>query len=105
MNFFSVYPAAKGFTSKTTKLDPEDQSHEEDMNPQRRDVLALLVQNQNDLMMQIHQMLARRRRRRRKRQRTVWVRDWINRRREHGLYDRLMVELRNEDTDECATHQ
>jgi len=71
----------------------EDQAPEEDMNPQRRDVLALLLQNQNDQMRQIHQMLARRRRR----QRNVWVRDWINRRPEQGLYDRLMVELRNED--------
>lgn len=74
----------------------EDQAPEEDINPQRRDVLALLVQNQNDQMMQIHQMLARRRRRGR-RQRNVWVRDWITRRPEQGLYDRLMVELRNED--------
>ena len=29
--------------------------------------------------------------------RNIWVRDWIGRRPELGLYDRLMVELRNED--------
>ena len=29
--------------------------------------------------------------------RNIWVRDWIARRRQLGLYDRLMVELRNED--------
>ena len=68
------------------------------MNPQRRDVILLLFQNQNDQLLQIHEMLARRRRRRRGRQaRNVWVRDWISRRPEQGLYDRLMVELRNED--------
>ena len=27
----------------------------------------------------------------------MWVRQWILRRPEHGLYDKLMVELRNED--------
>ena len=30
--------------------------------------------------------------------RKIWVRNWISRRPELGLYDRLMVELRNEDT-------
>lgn len=29
--------------------------------------------------------------------RNIWLRDWIGRRPELGLYDRLMVELRNED--------
>ena len=45
-------------------------------------------------------MLARRRaemRERRRRRRQWWVRPWILRRPELGLYDRLMVELRNED--------
>ena len=71
---------------------------ESSMNPQWRDVILLLFQNQNDQLLQIHEMLARRRRRRRGRQaRNVWVRDWISRRPEQGLYDRLMVELRNED--------
>jgi len=45
--------------------------------------------------------LERRRRRRmernRRRRGRVWVRPWIGRRMELGLYDRLMVELRNED--------
>ena len=48
---------------------------ESSMNPQRRDVILLLFQNQNDQLLQIHEMLARRRRRRRGRQaRNVWVR-------------------------------
>ena len=38
-----------------------------------------------------------RRRRRRRRQGRLWVRDWIRRRPELGLYHRLLVELRNED--------
>ena len=69
------------------------------MNPQRRDVLVFLLQNQNDQLLQVHEMLARRRRRQRRRQaRNVWVRNWICRRPQQSLYDRLMVELRNEDT-------
>jgi hypothetical protein len=68
------------------------------MNPQRRDAMVFLLQNQNAQMVQLHQMLARRRRRRRRQQiRAVWTRNWISRRPEQGLYDRLMVELRNED--------
>jgi hypothetical protein len=68
------------------------------MNPQRRDVLVFLHQNQNDQLLHVHEMLARRRRRRRRRQvRNIWVREWILRRPEQGLYDQLMVELRNED--------
>ena len=35
--------------------------------------------------------------RRRRVERSIWVRDWIARRPQLGLYDRLMVELRNED--------
>jgi hypothetical protein len=37
------------------------------------------------------------RRRRRRRRRRVWVRPWISRRLDFGLYDQLLVELRNED--------
>ena len=49
-------------------------------------------------MVHLQQLMARRRRRRRRRQaRQMWVRPWIGRRVEIGLYDRLMVELRNED--------
>jgi hypothetical protein len=40
------------------------------MNPQRRDVLVFLLQNQNDQLLHVHEMLARRRRRRR---RNIWV--------------------------------
>ena len=67
------------------------------MNPQRRDVLVFLLQQHNNQLLQLQQLLNRRRRRRRKRQRSVWARPWIGRRVEQGLYDRLMVELRNED--------
>ncbi len=39
----------------------------------------------------------RRNRRGRRRRRSVWVRPWITRRLDFGLYDQLLVELRNED--------
>lgn len=69
------------------------------MDPQRRDVAVFLLQQHNNQLIQLHAILNRRRRRRRERRRIgrVWVRPWIGRRMELGLYDRLMVELRNED--------
>ena len=61
-------------------------------------MVMLLQQHQNNLLHVQHIMDARRRRRRRQRQvRVIWVREWISRRPQLGLYDRLMVELRNED--------
>ena len=51
-----------------------------------------------DLMNMYIGVLRRNRRRRRRRQRRVeWVRPWIARRPDLGVYDRLMVELRAED--------
>lgn len=59
-----------------------------------------VLQHEHDLinlaLHQIQENRIRRRRRRRKR-REVWVRPWIGRRRQFGLYDQLMVELRIED--------
>jgi hypothetical protein len=66
------------------------------MNPQGRDAMVLVLQQNNNLL-RMHQLLQQRRRRRRQRPRQMWVRPWIQRRFELGIYDRLMVELRNED--------
>ena len=41
--------------------------------------------------------VARHRRRMRRMRRAIWVKPWIGRRHQFGLYDQLMVELRNED--------
>jgi DDE superfamily endonuclease len=59
-------------------------------------LIMLLHQHQNQLL-QVQQVLNARRRVRRRRRRAMWVRQWIIRRPQLGLYDRLMVELRNED--------
>lgn len=59
-------------------------------------LIMLLHQHQNQLL-QVQQVLNARRRVRRRRRRAIWVRQWIIRRPQLGLYDRLMVELRNED--------
>ena len=67
------------------------------MDPQRLHILALMMHNQNAQVVQLHRILAVRRRRRRRQRRRFWVRLWILRRPELGLYHRLMVELRNED--------
>lgn len=68
------------------------------MDDQRVHMIAALIQQQNHNLFRLYQLLDRRRRRRRRRRpRAVWVRGWIVRRKEFGLYDQLMVELRNED--------
>ena len=63
--------------------------------------LVLLAQVQARQVQHVHQLLEWRRRRRRERQRaeprTVWLRQWIGRREEQGLYHKLLVELRQED--------
>ncbi|XP_050697643.1 putative nuclease HARBI1 [Eriocheir sinensis] len=67
----------------------------------RSDLVCMLMQQHMNLQYQVHQHLSERRRRRRQQKRRVvrniWVREWIARRPLLGLYDRLMVELRNED--------
>ena len=66
---------------------------------QRMEVAVAVFQHQLDLIqlyVQYYEQHIRRRRRRRRR-RQFWVRPWIGRRVEFGMYDQLMVELRNED--------
>ncbi|XP_047490323.1 protein ALP1-like [Penaeus chinensis] len=64
------------------------------MDAERLGMIGALVQQQNQNLLRLQQTVDRRRRRR---DRVVWVRQWILRRPEHGLYEKLMVELRNED--------
>ena len=66
------------------------------MDPQRRGIVAAIQQHNNQLF-QVQQLLQRWRRRRRRNQRAIHVRDWIGRRLDLGMYNKLMVELRNED--------
>ena len=65
------------------------------MGAERLAMIGALVQQQNQNLLRLQQAVDRRRRERR-RNRVVWVRQWILRRPEHGLYDKLMVELRND---------
>jgi hypothetical protein len=59
---------------------------------------VVVLQHQYDIIeLTLHQIRDNRMRRRRQRRRRVWVRPWIGRRRLFGLYDQLLVELRNED--------
>lgn len=67
------------------------------MDAERLGMIGALVQQQNQNLLRLQQTVDRRRRERRRRDRVVWVRQWILRRPEHGLYEKLMVELRNED--------
>ena len=48
-------------------------------------------------MYQYFKLIRTRKQMKKRRAHRVWVRQWIARRTDHGLYDRLMVELRNED--------
>lgn len=66
------------------------------MDPVRRR-LIIGIQQHNNQLVQVQQLIQSRRRRQRRRPRAVWVRPWIGRRLELGLYTQLMVELRNED--------
>lgn len=70
----------------------------EDPERLRRQYLLAVLQHQNDVFQLVILKLRRDRRRGRRRRRTSWVRPWIGRRRQFGMYDQLMVELRNEDS-------
>jgi hypothetical protein len=71
----------------------------EDPERLRREYEVAVLQHQQDLvefaLYQVRHVRARRRRGQRRRRQ--WVRPWIGRRQQFGLYDQLMVELRNED--------
>ena len=62
------------------------------------DWLRMQYEHQQDLVeLALHQVDVIRRRRKRRGHRRFWVRPWIGRRRQFGLYDQLLVELRNEE--------
>ena len=66
-------------------------------NDERNELIAVL-QHHNDLMnLELYYLQQRIERRRRRQIRRFWTRNWIGRRVQFGLYDQLMVELRNED--------
>jgi hypothetical protein len=58
---------------------------------------AVLQHQQNVNQLAVLQLRAYRRRRRREQRRRMWTRKWIARRPQFGMYDQLLVELRNED--------
>ncbi len=55
------------------------------------------IQNAQDDLLLNQVAVAARRRRRRRRNRVVWVRNWLQRRPLYGQYEKLMVELQDED--------
>ena len=59
--------------------------------------IAVLRHQQNLVELALRQVDVIRRRRKRRGHRRFWVRPWIGRRRQFGLYDQLLVELLNED--------
>ena len=66
----------------------------------RRDYIVAMLRHQHnliDLTLHMLRINRNRRHRRNQRRRRSWVREWIGRRRKFGIYDQLMVELRNED--------
>ena len=56
-----------------------------------------VLQHQLDLLQLAIYYLKKKRKRKQRKRRVCWVKSWIGRRRQFGLYDQLMVELRNED--------
>jgi hypothetical protein len=71
----------------------------EDAGRLRRQYAIAVLQHQQDLIeLALYQVRRQRLRRRRgQRRRRHWVRPWIGRRHQFGMYDQLIVELRNED--------
>ena len=70
--------------------------------PERRRLMYMLAiahREREELDQNINDLRRNRRRARRARRehRRCWTRDWVLRRREFGIYDQLMVELRRED--------
>ena len=59
--------------------------------------LAVLQHQYALLDLAIHHIQHKRRKKRRRKRLEVWMRSWISRRRQFGMYDQLLVELRNED--------
>ena len=56
-----------------------------------------MLQHQLDLLQLAIYYLKKKRKRKQGKRRVRWVKSWIGRRRQFGLYDQLIVELRNED--------
>ena len=56
-----------------------------------------VLQHHLDLLQLAIYYLKKKRKRKQRKRRVRWVKSWIGRRRQFGLYDQLMVELRNED--------
>ena len=71
----------------------------EDAERLRQEYELAVLQHQHDMnQLALFQFRANRIRRRRGQRRRVWIRPWIGRRRQFGMYGQLLVELRNEDT-------
>ncbi|CAC5424023.1 unnamed protein product [Mytilus coruscus] len=57
----------------------------------------MALQHVDQIHLSMHQYLQRIRRRRRRQRRRLWQQPWVSRRKQFGLYDQLLVELRQED--------
>ncbi|XP_028416048.1 protein ALP1-like [Dendronephthya gigantea] len=60
--------------------------------------LAFLEYQFDLIALTIRHIENNRRKRRKRKRREVWMRSWMGRRRQFGIYDQLLVELRSEDT-------
>ena len=69
----------------------------EDYERLRIEYQIAIIQHQNHMIDMSLFMANRNRRRRGQRRRAIWVKPWIGRRLEFGIYDQLTMELRNED--------
>ena len=83
-------------------LNSQDISAANEERKQRRNKIALaagllLLEDDERSKKEKEKLYEEQRRMMRKRSRTVWVRDWLTRRQEFGLYDKLLEELHKED--------
>lgn len=95
---FCLFHLLKG----SDMLNSQDISAANEERKQRRNKIALaagllLLEDDERSKKEKEKLYEEQRRMMRKRSRTVWVRDWLTRRQEFGLYDKLLEELHKED--------
>ncbi len=85
------------YSGEVPPLNPSSENMEDHVRLCQEYQLAV-VQHHHDVNQLLVQQVRVNRRRRRRGARRFWIRAWIGRRVQFGLYDQLLVELRNEDT-------
>ena len=64
----------------------------------REEYMEAVLKHHHDIMeVGVHMLREKEAKKRKKQKRQYWIRPWIGKRENYGLYDKLMMELRSED--------